>query len=278
MCRTLVDARPVLGENNSPVRLFAGSGMRVDVWKRLVERFGPVGVCELYASTEAHTVLANASGKAIGSVGRPLPGSPDVHVAAWSFEQKDFVRDTRGHLVRARLDEPGVLVARLRSGVQGEIAHIDPRRLIRDAFEPGDIWFNTGDVFEVDTLGDFYFIDRAVNMISTPRGPIASTRIEDAIHTAPGVALCVALGDKVAIELRPNARLDLAGLSTALATLPEYARPHRVKLVAEIPMTDGFRPMKRVVTTLDFGDGDTVFAWDTLTQRLVPTVSAAAVG
>ncbi len=278
MCRALVDAPPVLGENNSPVRLFAGSGMRVDVWKRLVERFGPVGVCELYASTEAHTVLANASGKAIGSVGRPLPGSPEVVVAAWNFEQRDFVRDGRGHLVRARLDEPGVLVARLRAGVQGEIAHIDPRRLLRDAFEPGDTWFNTADVFEVDTLGDFYFVDRAANMIATPRGPIASTRIEDAVLAVPGVALCAAVGDRLAIELRPTARLDLVALSLAIATLPEYGRPHRVKLVAEIPMTDGFRPMKRVVDTLDFGDAANVYRWDTLTQRLVATLATSAAG
>ena len=82
MCRRLVDAPPNIGESNNPVRLFAGSGLRADAWRRLVERFGPVGVCELYASTEAHVVLANASGKKIGSVGRPLPGSPEVVVAA----------------------------------------------------------------------------------------------------------------------------------------------------------------------------------------------------
>src|SRR5207237_888791 len=102
MCRRLVDAPPVLGEKNNPVRLFAGSGMRKDVWRQLVARFGPVGVLELYASTEANTVLANARGKKIGSVGRPLPGSPDVAVAAWSFETDDFVRDGNGRLLSAR--------------------------------------------------------------------------------------------------------------------------------------------------------------------------------
>ena len=114
MCRRLVDAPPVLGEKNNPVRLFAGSGMRRDVWRQLVDRFGPVGVLELYASTEANAVLANARGKKIGSVGRPLPGSPEVAVAAWSFADDDFVRDGAGHLIRARLDEPGMLVARAR--------------------------------------------------------------------------------------------------------------------------------------------------------------------
>src|SRR5262249_51714407 len=97
MCRRLVDAPPVLGENNNPVRLFAGSGMRRDVWRRLVDRFGPVGILEMYASTEASMVLANARGKKLGSVGRPLPGSPDVAIPAWSFSDDAFVRDGAGH-------------------------------------------------------------------------------------------------------------------------------------------------------------------------------------
>ena len=42
MCRRLVDAPPVLGEKNNPVRLFAGSGLRRDVWRRLIARFASV--------------------------------------------------------------------------------------------------------------------------------------------------------------------------------------------------------------------------------------------
>ena len=53
MCRSLVDAPSTVGEQNNPVRLFAGSGLRADTWRRLVDRFGPVAVLELYASTEA---------------------------------------------------------------------------------------------------------------------------------------------------------------------------------------------------------------------------------
>src|SRR6185312_16258831 len=101
MCRRLVDAPMVPGEQNTPVRLFAGSGMRPDVWRRLVARFGPVGVLELYASTEANAVLANTAGKKIGSVGRPLPGSAHVEVAAWDDLADDFVRDGHGLLVHA---------------------------------------------------------------------------------------------------------------------------------------------------------------------------------
>jgi putative long chain acyl-CoA synthase len=294
MCRKLVDAAPVLGEKNNPVRLFAGSGMRRDTWRRLVERFGPVGVLELYASTEANTILANARGKKIGSAGRPLPFSPETAVAAWTFgsDHKSqgaakydggFVRDGHGHLVRARLDEPGMLIAKLDAN-KADVAHIDPRRLLRDAFDPGDLWFVTGDFFEVDVEGDYWFVDRQGQMVDTHLGAIASTKIEDAIYGVAGVALCAAAPvfdpehveheqAVVAIQLLPGAELDVGAVSAAVATLPEYARPRRLRVVDHIPLTDGFRPIKRGIAEL-VAQRDRAYTWDSRAQRYAPALEA----
>jgi putative long chain acyl-CoA synthase len=275
MCRRLVDAEPVLGEKNNPVRLFAGSGLRPDVWRRLVERFGPVGVLEMYASTEANAVLANAAGKKIGSVGRRLPGSAAVAVAAWN-ETDELVRDGHGKLVHARLDEPGMLVAKL-SRAGSDTAHIDPKRVLRDAFEQGDAWFVTGDLMKVDAQGDHWFVDRQGQMVKTRMGPVASTRIEDALYAYPGIALCIAAGKPegehevpiAAIEL--HAALDLDALSVAAQALPEYARPRRIRVVEKLPMTDGFRAIKHGLRDLDVIGGPNVYEWDARAQRYVPS-------
>ncbi len=274
MCRQLVDADPVLGEKNTPVRLFAGSGMRADVWRQLIDRFGPVGVLELYASTEANTVLANASGKKVGSVGRPLPGSPDVAIAAYNLADGTLVHDGKGRLVRARLDEPGMLVARLSQRAGADVAHIDPKRLIRDAFEQGDTWFVTGDLFKVDTMGDYWFVDRPSQMIRTRMGEVASTRIEDGLYECESIALCVALPRPdpddasaqipvAAIELHPHTALDLDALATATLSLPEYARPRIVRVVDKIRLTDGFRPIKQRA----FDERGDEYSWDPRGQR-----------
>jgi putative long chain acyl-CoA synthase len=284
MCRQLVDAEPVLGEQNNPVRLFAGSGMRPDVWRRLVERFGPVGVLEIYASTEASAVLANAAGKRIGSAGRPLPGSAEVAIAAHDFASGELVRDGQRRLVRARLDEPGMLIAKL-SRAGADLAHIDPKRLLRDAFDPDDIWFVTGDVFRVDAVGDYWHVDRASQMVMTRLGPVASTRIEDVLYEVPCVARCVVFGvadpddagvevPVAAVQLRPGAALDLAALAAAVQTLPEYARPRQLRVVSEIPLTDGFRPIKRGVRTFDDASGPR-YRWDPRAQRYVDVARAA---
>src|SRR5262249_19748814 len=142
---------------------------------------------------------ANARGKKLGSVGRPLPGSPDVAIAAWSLAADDFVRDGSGHLVHARLDEPGMLIAALAApSATADLAYIDPRRIVSDAFAPGARWFVPGDLFQVDTEGDYWFVDRQHRMIATRHGAVASTRIEDALYDVPGIALC-------AVVARPDA-------------------------------------------------------------------------
>lgn len=284
MCRRLVDSPPVLGEANNPVRLFAGSGLRPDVWRRLLDRFGPVAVLDMYASTEANAVLANARGKKIGSVGRPLPGSPEVAVAAWSFADDDFERDGAGRLIRARLDEPGMLIAKLGQRAGADIAHIDPRRVLHDAFEEGDLWFVSGDIASVDTEGDFWFLDRASQMVKTRLGAVASTKIEDALYQVTGVALCIAAGRRdedgidtpvAAIQLQAGAALDLDALSRAVATLPEYGRPRRLRVVEQLPMTEGFRPIKRGIRDLDVSDGANVYSWNPLLQAYEPTDRSA---
>ncbi|MEZ4365036.1 MAG: AMP-binding protein [Kofleriaceae bacterium] len=254
MCRRLVDAPFVVGEKNNPVRLFAGSGMRQDVWRRLVDRFGPVAVLEFYASTEASAVLVNTAGKKVGAVGRALPGSPELAIAAWDFEADDFVRDLGGRLVRARIDEPGMLIARAGGDAHrgaADFAHIDPRRLLRDAFATGDTWFVTGDFLRMDAGGDYWFVDRHHDIIATPHGPVPSQRIEDALYAASsaghGIAMCIAVGvpdgvheqPMVALELADDAELDLDALAAAVRALPDHARPRRLRVVDELPITDG---------------------------------------
>jgi putative long chain acyl-CoA synthase len=248
--------------------------MRPDGWRQLIDRFGPVGVLEFYASTEASAVLANAAGKKIGSLGRPLPGSPELAVASYDFVTRELVRDSCGQLIRARLDEPGMLVAKLaRAGA--DMAHIDSKRILRDAFEPGDVWFITNDLAKVDTLGDYWFVDKPNQMILTQHGPVPSTRIEDGLYECPSVALCVASSRPdpddatvqlpiAAVQLHAGGSLDLDDLAKVVQALPEYARPRELIVVDEIPLTDGYRPIKHKAFEQP---ARASYRWNALTQR-----------
>lgn len=289
MCRLLVEAAPVSGETNNPVRLFAGSGMRPDVWRRVVQRFGPVGVLEMYASTEANAVLANAAGKKVGSVGRPLPGSNEVAIAAWDLEANQLTRDSRGRAAYARIDEPGMLISRLPRASAGvgdsglgagvsatastrPAAMGDSDRVVNDVFEPGDRWLITGDLMTVDSEGDHWFVDHAPQMVKTHWAPVASRRIEDALYASGAVTLCIALPRRTGAHDVPIAAiqvrgaLDLDAVSAAVRTLPEYARPRQLYVVDHLPMTAGFRVIKRGVEALD---GPADYTWDARAEHYV---------
>ena len=85
-CDDLVEAPPQPAERHHPVRLFIGSGMPAGLWRRVEQRFRPARVVEFYASTEAGAILVNLRDAKPGSMGRPLPGSAEVRIAAYDFD------------------------------------------------------------------------------------------------------------------------------------------------------------------------------------------------
>lgn len=262
MCRALVDAPPEVNDAKNPVRLFAGSGMRRDVWERLQQRF-KVGVLEFYATTEGNAVLANASGEKVGALGRPLPGATDMSVALYRFESDDFVRDEQGFVQRAGVDQPGMLIARVDRGhpMAGFDGYLDEattrERVAHDVFERGDAWFLTGDLVRQDADGDYWYVDRLSDTVRTPSGPVFTREIEDLLYRRPDVAMVTVSGralpgeegEAVVATIVPReGALDLRRLERLVdEKLQPHERPRRVRVVDAIPMTDGYRPLKRAL-------------------------------
>lgn len=257
MCRELVDAPPDPADGNNPVRIFAGSGMRRDVWERLQTRF-KVGVLEFYASTEGNAVLANASGKKVGALGQPLPGATDMSIVAWDFRADDFVRDEQGFLQRCGVDRPGMLIARVdrghpMAGFDGYVGGSERERIAEGVFEPGDRWFVSGDLLRQDADGDYWFVDRWSDVIRTEAGPVFTREIEDRIYRRPDVKMVAvhAWADgrpgEVAVTIVPRGdTLDVVKLAALLdEKLEARARPRYLRIVDAIPLTDGYRPLKK---------------------------------
>ncbi len=276
MARALVDAPHDRSDANNPVRLFAGSGMRLDIWERLVTRFD-VGVLEFYASTEGNAVLANASGQKVGSLGRPLPGATEMTLLAWDFEAEDFARHPDGAPRRAASGEPGVLIARVDPGhpMAGFDGYLDAAsteaRIVRDVFEPGDRWFVTGDLLRRDADGDYGFVDRLVDAVRTERGAVFTREVEDALYRLPDVARVVVYGTvppggsaavPVAAIVPRGGGVDLERLGAFVwEKLGEAQRPAFVRIVDAVPMSDGYRPLRELLAVggIDGGAPDRAF-------------------
>jgi len=243
--RAIANAPEHPNERHHPIRLFMGSGMPRNLWRQVLERFAPARVLEFYASAVGEAILANVSGAKIGAVGGPLPGTTDVKVVAYDVEQRRLVSGDDGLARECEADEPGLLVARLDPSMP---VHDSP---LRSVFARDDAWQSTGDLFTRDRDGDLWLVDPVDSLIQTRHGPVAPSRIRDALTTIPGVDLAVAYGVAkrgaevivAAITVLDGTELEPAELESALRGLDPDQRPQYVQLVAEIPLTTWSRPL-----------------------------------
>ncbi|MEM9863240.1 MAG: AMP-binding protein, partial [Myxococcota bacterium] len=238
--RSLVDAPRASRDRSSPVRLFAGSGMRAGVWRQLQDRFG-ASVVEFYASSEVPAILANMTGLKVGSVGVPLPGSSEVALAR--FDARGIERE-RGRAQRTADGEWGMLLVRLEPSDE-----CDEGRLEVDVFEHEDRWLRTGDVLLRDVDGDYHFMGRERDVLQAG-GRWASLReVEDALDAVDGVRIAVADMStgvpRVRIVLREDAP-TMSALRKALAHLPAPLDVAALEIVQPeaIRFTAGYRPLR----------------------------------
>ena len=286
MLRELLRAQPSATDNTNPIRLFAGSGLRSDVWQRIVDRFGPLGILEFYASTEGNAVLANASGEKVGALGRPLPGSAEVELVRYDFDAEEFPRDDRGLLIRCGADEDGVLLARLNA--EHPLASFTGgaeagKRLLQGVLEPDDTWFVTWDVLRRDEDGDFWFVDRVSRVLRTPHGRVATRAIENRLYGFSPLRHTVVYGIEEGEFDRPVAvvatyddrAVDLKAWNAFASELDPSERPVWLKRIERIPMTDGFRPNKSLLESEPLDVAAELFVYDEAEQRYRPADAAS---
>ncbi len=262
----LAEAPPHPGERHHPVRLFIGSGMPRGLWRRVQNRFKPARVLEFYASTEAGAILVNLSGAKAGSMGRPLPGSTQVRIAAYEIASGRLALGSDGFARECDVDEVGMLLARVR---RGELTSTTP---LRGVFAREDAWLATGDLFRRDADGDYWRVDSASDVIRTADGPVFTGPTRDALDDIPAVDLAIAYGVKpdrgeyelavAAVTLRKGHELQVRDVTGALSSIPRPQRPAIVHVVDEIPFTTWFRPMTRPLRKAGIPQpGDGVQAW-----------------
>ena len=242
----LVSAPPEPRERHHPVRLFMGSGMPRGLWRRVERRFAPARVLEFYASTETGAVLVNLRDAKPGSMGRPLPGSAEVRIAAYDIEAGQLVLADGGFVRQCATDEVGMLLARSRP--DAGIATI----ALRGVFAREDAWLATADLFRRDSDGDYWRLAGVAEVIRSAAGPVFTAPIRDALADLPAIDLAVAYGiagrkaDELAVAavtLEPGADLDARELTAALGVLERGQRPTLVRVVDEIPVTTWYRPI-----------------------------------
>ncbi|AUH68879.1 MULTISPECIES: AMP-binding protein [Gordonia] len=247
MLADIVDAPEFDPGQLGSVRLFMGSGLSAGVWTRLRETLPNARVLEFFATADGSAILANVDDSKIGAMGRALPETNPVRVAAYDpvAERMEIDRDT-GFVREAGPGEVGMLVAH--AGQRFEAAGL----VLRDVFRPHDRWEVGGSLFQSDADGDLWYMGSAQAVIRSRSGPIYPVPIQHALSLIPDIKLAAvyAVGEPgeqlavAAVTLRGGATsLTPTQIRVGLGELPAAERPHLVWVADSIPLSESFRAM-----------------------------------
>ncbi|KAM8962011.1 long-chain fatty acid transport protein 6 [Pelodytes ibericus] len=261
LCRYLCKQPEREGERDHKVRMAVGNGVRSDVWKEFLTRFGDIKMCELYGATEGNICFMNHTGK-IGSVGRTnffykliLP----FELIKYDIQKDEPVKNQYGWCERVQKGEPGLLISKVNSnnpffGYAGNKKHTT-NKLLCDVFKKGDVYFNTGDLMVQDDDNFIYFRDRIGDTFRWKGENVATTEVSDTIGMVDFIQEANVYGVTVpdhegkvgmaSIILKPDKTLDLHTIYEQVTNyLPGYACPRFLRLQENMEVTGTFKQQK----------------------------------
>ncbi len=255
LCRYLMNQPPSPSDRDHRVTRIVGNGLRPDIWKQFKERFGIRQVFEFYGASEANIAFVNLL-NADCTVGLcPAPFA----LVRYDIDRDEPVRSPAGNLIRIARGEVGLLIAKVSpryafDGYTDQAA--SERKLLRDVFVPGDVWFNSGDLVRDQGLRHVQFVDRVGDTFRWKGENVSTNEVAEVINAFPQVAESTVYGVAVpgsdgrcgmaSLVLRvPPRDFDLAALTKHLrAQLPAYAVPRFLRVQPELEATGTFKQMK----------------------------------
>ncbi|KAM9817561.1 long-chain fatty acid transport protein 2-like [Neosynchiropus ocellatus] len=248
-------------DRDHKVRLAYGNGIRGDTWVNFQQRFGDIKIIECYGATEGNVGFVNYCGK-IGSIGRDTLFNRltlGYTLIRYDTEKEEPVRDARGFCIQVPREETGLCVAKINSrapfvGYANNKQQTEKKRL-RDVFEKGDLYFNTGDLLKIDSEGFLYFQDRIGDTFRWKGENVATTEVADHLLTLDFMEEVNVYGVKVpghegrigmaAVTMKENMDFDSKATYHHVKNyLPSYARPRFIRIQDALSTTATFKLLK----------------------------------
>jgi citronellyl-CoA synthetase len=255
LCRYLLNAPPSASDRNHSVRAICGNGLRPDIWKTFKARFGIDEVYEFYAASEGNIAFVNLLNLDCTVGLCPAPYA----LVKYDIDRDEPVRGADGHMIRVGRGEVGLLIAEVSEryafdGYTDKAA--SEKKLFRDVFRKGDVWFNSGDLLRDQGFRHAQFIDRVGDTFRWKGENVSTNEVAEALNTFHQVAESTVYGVQVpgtdgrcgmaALVLRcPVSDFDLREFARHVESqLPSYARPLFLRVRPELEVTGTFKQVK----------------------------------
>lgn len=258
LCRYLFNQPPGPDDRAHKLRVMTGSGLSPAIWRAFQQRFGVSRMIEGYGGTEINVGLMNVDDR-VGSCGRlPFKERSNARLVKYDRDNDCYIRNPDGTLIECEADEVGEMLGMILElpGVTGGRfdGYTDPdateKKILRNAFRPGDAWLRTGDLFRRDEDDYYYFVDRIGDTFRWKSENVSTTEVSSALEDLPGLDTITVYGvaipgqegraGMVTVVMQPGQRFDPAGFyQRARDRLPGYAVPVfvRVRTSADITAT-----------------------------------------
>ncbi len=261
LCRYLLNTPEREDDYKNPLGTMMGNGLRPDVWHAFKERFGVRRVAELYGSSEGNVGFINLLNKdcTVGMTSLPMA------LVKYDVDADEILRNNKGHCIKVSRGEPGLLLGKITKNTEFEgytSAEDTEQKILRDAFNKGDAWFNTGDLMKTVNVGfamglpHYQFVDRVGDTFRWKSENVSTNEVGEIINGHAQVAFCNVYG----VELpRADGRAGMASMVLAddveeldidsfsahvNEQLPAYARPVFLRIQRDMDTTGTFKMVK----------------------------------
>lgn len=257
ICRYLLHQDIDPGEHQ--LRALVGAGLSPEIWRRWVARFGDMAIYEGWGATEAITNLINVDNR-IGSCGRvPDWNKTNFRLVRYDVETDTHPRDENGYCMLCGPGEVGEAMGMIIEGMvrfEGYTSRAaSESKVMRDVFQAGDAFWQSGDLLRYDEDGYFYFVDRIGDTFRWKSENVSTQEVAAELDGYSGMEMVNIYGVQVpghegragmaAVVMQPGHSFDPDSFYTlALARLPGYAAPLFVRVAAQTDMTASFKVRK----------------------------------
>jgi len=248
LCRYLMNQTSRPDDRDNPLTKIIGNGLRPDIWHDFKNRFGISKIYEIYGAAESNLYFVNLLNLDC-TVGRcSLPYA----IVKYDIDDNTAIRDEKGFMQKIEVGETGLLL--------GEISESNPfvgytseqateSKILRDVFQEGDAWFNTGDLLRNIGYGHTQFVDRTGDTFRWKGENVSTTEVEKVADMFPQISLSAVYGALMPggdgragmISIVPESGVDSFDIKNLAdffqSALPSYAVPKFVRIQKELEYT-----------------------------------------